>query len=81
MSEEALAELKWTPETGRHAHIYVFARQWRFYVLATDRLPATKSISLARLGPMSQVVSWADLGSAVEHVRAVGGLLHGPRVF
>jgi hypothetical protein len=54
--------VKWTWQTGRPAHIYVFAyhpvrdesgdhrdaSQWQFYVVAANRLPASQSISLEK---------------------------------
>ena len=77
-------EFRWTAQTGRHAHIYVFAyhplanemtdhreaTQWQFYVVPTGQLPSAKSVSLAKLMSMSETVLWAGLKTAVEQVRA-----------
>jgi hypothetical protein len=74
----------WTAQTGRHAHIYVFAYhplvdeatdhrnaiQWQFYVVPTGQLPSAKSISLATLKSKSEAVLWDSLKSAVEQARA-----------
>ncbi len=74
----------WTAQTGRHAHIYVFAyhpltddgtdhrkaSQWEFYVVPTGQLPSAKSISLATLKSRSETIPWASLKIAVEQARA-----------
>jgi len=76
--------IKWIPKAGRPAHIYVFAyhpimddgadhrdaSQWQFYVLAANRLPATKSIPLTKLTTISEAMPWARLRHAVELARA-----------
>ena len=73
----------WVADPRRYAHIYVFAHhpimdasadhrdpsQWRFHVVATDHLPAFKTISLARVALLSDAVLWVDLGAAVESAR------------
>jgi hypothetical protein len=74
----------WIADPRRFAHIYVFAhhpimdasadhrdpRQWRFHVVATDRLPAGKTISLAKVKLLSDAVTWAGLKAAVEALRS-----------
>ena len=76
--------IKWTPQAGRPAHIYVFAyhpiidqsadhrdaRQWQFHVVVTSQLPATKSITLAKLKSISETVKWGGLRTVVEQTRA-----------
>jgi hypothetical protein len=73
----------WVSGAGRNADLYVFAHhpvadltadhrepaQWRFYVVPTTALPATKSISLGKLQTMSRPVPHADLAAAVEAAR------------
>ena len=74
----------WVADPRRFAHIYVFAHhpimdasadhcepsQWRFHVVATDRLPAGKTISLVKVALLSDAVPWAGLNGQVESVRA-----------
>ncbi len=74
----------WVADPRRFAHIYVFAhhpimdesadhrdpRQWRFHVVATDRLPIGKTISLVKVALLCDVVPWVGLKSEVENVRA-----------
>ncbi|KAA2211218.1 hypothetical protein [Teichococcus oryzae] len=73
----------WIPGIGRNADLYVFAHhpvadlsadhrepvQWRFYVVSTHALPATKRISLSKLQAMLAPVVYADLAAQVEAVR------------
>lgn len=75
----------WVADPRRYAQIYVFAhhpitdasadhrdpRQWRFHVVATDRLPAFKTISLAKMSLLSDAVLWVDLRAAVESARGL----------
>jgi hypothetical protein len=75
---------EWHPGVGRHAHIYVFAyhpiadtaanhldpNQWVFYVLAAERLPANKTIGLARVTSLTSAARWEALLAAVELVRS-----------
>jgi hypothetical protein len=74
----------WVADPRRFADIYVFAHhpltdasadhrdpsQWRFYVVATDRLPPGKTISLAKVMLLSDALPWIVLGVAVERMRA-----------
>jgi hypothetical protein len=74
----------WTAQTGRHAHIYVFAyhplvdettdhrkaSKWQFNVVPTSQLPSAKSISLVKLRSRSETVLWGGLKIAVEQARA-----------
>lgn len=70
----------WHEERGRAAAIYIFAHhpvfdpaladhrdplQWDFYVLATTKLPAQKSIGLSGVRSLAAPVSFADLKAAV----------------
>ena len=75
----------WLPaaEPKRHADIYVLAyhpvmdnsadhrdpHQWTFHVVATVRLPATKSISLKAVRRLASPIGFADLAATVEGVR------------
>ena len=73
----------WIADPRRFADIYVFAHhpimdeaadhrdvgQWKFYVLDTNRLPAGKTISLAKIAALSTTVLWIGLESAVESMR------------
>jgi hypothetical protein len=75
----------WVADPRRFAHIYVFAfhpiteasadhcdpRQWCFHVVAANRLPSSKTISLAKVTLLSGSVPWLDLGAAVESMRAI----------
>jgi hypothetical protein len=75
----------WVADPRRYAHTYVFAHhpimdasadhrdpsQWRFHVVAMDRLPAFKTISLVRVALLSDAVAWVDLGAAVEIARGL----------
>jgi hypothetical protein len=75
----------WHAIPGRPAHIYVFGyhpiiddaadhrdcRQWRFYVVRTELLPAgQKTIGLAAVKIFSHALSWAELRIGVEAARA-----------
>jgi hypothetical protein len=74
----------WIADPRRFADIYVFAHhplmdesadhrnpdQWRFNVVATDRLPVGKTISLVKVSLLSGAVPWVDLKAEVENVRA-----------
>lgn len=69
----------------RFADIYVFAYhpvmdatadhcdplQWRFHVIPTNRLPAGKTISLARLALLANDIRWTELETTVEKSRMV----------
>ena len=73
----------WVADPRRLADIYVFAyhaifddkadhcdpRQWGFHVTLANRLPPGKSISLAKVGSLSEQVGWEDLREAVEALR------------
>jgi hypothetical protein len=75
----------WIADHRRFAHIYIFAchpimdesadhrdpRQWRFYVVPTNRLPAGKTISLVKVALLSDPVPWIGLKAAMENVCAV----------
>jgi hypothetical protein len=75
----------WIAEPGRIAHLYVFAHhpvtdatadhrepaQWRFYVIATERLPNTRRLSLARLGELGTACTFEELRQTV--ALAAGG--------
>lgn len=66
-------------ELQRHADVYVFAwhpvtdetadhrapEQWMFYVVPTVNLPATKSLSLARVKVLADPSSFHDLATTV----------------
>jgi hypothetical protein len=72
----------WVADPRRFAHIYVFAHhpimdasadhrdpsQWRFHVVATDRLPTGKTISLVKMALLSDAVPWIGLKTAVENI-------------
>jgi hypothetical protein len=74
----------WVADPRRFAHIYVFAyhpimeesadhrdpRQWRFHVVATNRLPAGKTINLVKVALLSEAVPWIGLRAAIENLRA-----------
>jgi hypothetical protein len=74
----------WVADPRRFAEIYVFAhhavmdtsadhcdpQQWRFYVVAANRLPTGKTISLKRIALLSDAVAWNALKAAIENVRA-----------
>lgn len=74
----------WVADPRRFAHIYIFAyhpimeesadyrdpRQWRFHVVATNRLPAGKTITLVKVALLSDAVAWIGLKAAIENVRA-----------
>jgi len=76
--------VKWVARPGRCANIYVCAyhpvvdasadhrdpSQWQFYVVATDRLPRQKTIALSILSLLAEPVTWAELASTVEQLRA-----------
>jgi hypothetical protein len=76
--------VKWTWQTGRPAHIYVFAyhpvrdesgdhrdaSQWQFHVVAANRLPASQSISLEKVNSLFEGVPWSGLKIAVERALA-----------
>jgi hypothetical protein len=69
----------WVAEPGRSANLYVFAHhpvahrtadhrnpaQWRFYVIATQRLPNTRRLSLPRLTDLGQACTFAQLRQSV----------------
>ena len=75
----------WIAEPGRWAHLYVFAHhplddlsadhrdpaQWRFYIVATNALPAFRRLSLARATDLSPDCGFSDLRRAVEELRAM----------
>ncbi len=75
----------WVAMPARHAQIYVFAYhpviddsanhcdpfQWFFHVVPASRLPMGKTIRLARVTTLANVVSWGELRAAVEHIRAL----------
>ena len=42
--------------------------QWQFYVVAANRLPATKTISLHKVQRLAAAVPWSDLKDAVAEV-------------
>ena len=70
---------EWVVDSRRLADIYVFAyhpifddkadhcnpHQWRFHVTMSNRLPAGKSIGLAKVASMSEQVGWENLREAV----------------
>jgi hypothetical protein len=74
----------WIADPRRFADIYVFAHhpimgasadhrdpiQWRFHVVPADRLPAGKTISLAKVALLADGVPWSDLKSVVESLRS-----------
>jgi hypothetical protein len=74
----------WVADSRRFAHVYVFAHhpimdasadhrdlsQWRFHVVASDRLPTSKTISLVKVALLSDATSWVDLKGSVESVCA-----------
>lgn len=67
--------VEWIAEPGRSAHIYVFAHhpvadesadhrdptQWQFYVIATERLPNTRRLSLSRLRSLGEACAFQVL--------------------
>lgn len=71
---------RWIDESGRAAHIYVFAYhpiadgsadhrdpdQWQFYVIPTCLLPNTQRLSIAGVKSLAAAKSFAELGYAVE---------------
>jgi hypothetical protein len=71
--------VEWIPEPGRPAELYVFAwhpgtvervdhtdpAQWRFYIVPTVELPATKSISLRVLSAGRPAIGINDFARAV----------------
>ena len=73
----------WVSDPRRFAEIYVFAHhplmdetadhrnpvQWYFYVVSANRLPNTKTISLAKIALLAEMVSWGGLKAAVEAAR------------
>lgn len=76
-------EQRFVRETGRHAHIYVFAwhgqevdaadqrdpTQWQFYVVPEHHLPHQKSIGLAVIRRMAPASTFEELAAAVDAVR------------
>lgn len=78
---------EWIGEGGRFAHIYVFAyhpitdesadhrdaRQWQFYVIATKRLPESKTITLAKIAALADAVPCSALKTVVEDMRGTLG--------
>jgi hypothetical protein len=78
---------EWHPGVGRLAHVYVFAyhpiadttanhldpSQWVFYLVAAERLPANKSIGLARVTSLASAAAWEALFAAVEQLRLKRG--------
>lgn len=74
----------WVADPRRFAEIYVFAhhpvmdasadhrdvRQWRFYAVPANRLPAAKTISLAGIAKLAEPVVWDALKMTVENARA-----------
>ena len=83
---------RWVPSSGRNAEIYLFAhhsetgpqcdhrdpKQWRFFVMATDRLPTTRSVSLAAISRLVEPVLYAHLGKAVEMAREASSSYRAP---
>src|SRR5262245_51810593 len=75
---------KWIASPGRLAHIYLFAyhpitddtadhrdpAQWMFYVVPSPDLPVAKSITLARVGQLSNCVTIDGVASALAAARA-----------
>jgi len=73
----------WVSDPRRFAEIYVFAHhplmdetadhrnpvQWHFYVVPANRLPNTRTISLAKSALLAEMVSWGGLKAAVEAAR------------
>ncbi len=73
----------WVSQSGRAAHIYLFAyneklgcqtdhrdpRQWIFYVVPSTRLPNQRSIGLPAILNLSVAVRWEDLLTALERAR------------
>lgn len=71
--------VEWIAEPGRSAHIYVFAHhpvvgetadhrdpaQWQFYVIATQRLPHTRRLSLIRLRSLGEACTFENLRQSV----------------
>lgn len=76
----------WIEETGRAAHLYIFAHhpvtdasadhrdpaQWQFYVIPTSALPQTKRLSLTKAKSLTTAIGYTDLSS---HVRQVGDVV------
>lgn len=74
----------WIEGAGRAAQIYVLAHhpvadssadhrdpaQWRFYVIPTDRLPATRRLSLSGAKALAEGVGFSSLADAVSRVSA-----------
>lgn len=74
----------WVDEPGRAADLYVLAHhpmfddsadhrdpmQWRFYVIASDRLPDTKRISHSRASRLTDAVGFEELRSGVQAIAA-----------
>lgn len=74
----------WVSDARRFAEIYVFAHhplmdetadhrdplQWRFYVVPANRLPSSKTLSLAKIALLAEMVPWGALKAAVEGIRA-----------
>ncbi|MBU2533349.1 MAG: hypothetical protein KKB37_11450 [Alphaproteobacteria bacterium] len=72
----------WVDEPGRNADIYVLClhvvkdesadhrdpAQWSFFVIATDRLPDIKRLSLARAHSITEPVLYDQLASQVDSV-------------
>jgi hypothetical protein len=73
----------WIAEPGRRAHLYVFAdhpiiddtadhrdpMQWRFYAVAASELPSGRTISLSRVGQLTEPCGYAELAATVERFR------------
>jgi hypothetical protein len=75
--------ITWISRPGRYAQIYIFAyhgisgetadhrdsSQWRFHVVRTSRLPATRTIGLSTIAALSPAFEWSALFEAVERER------------
>jgi hypothetical protein len=74
---------EWISGKGRNANLYVFAlhpvadesadqrdpSQWQFSVVATARLPQSKTISLPRLQGLGRFVGFRELAELVDRTR------------
>ncbi len=79
----------WVVEAGRNAELYVLAHhpvvgaeadhrdphQWQFYVIAADKLPASKTISLSGVRALSLPCSLIELPARVDEVAAAPRLV------
>ena len=73
----------WLAEAGRNAQLYLFGhhavvdasadhcdpQQWKFFVIASSRLPPTKRISLVTILRLTEAVHFSGLSAAVEECR------------